>query len=395
VKEEKHSKKIRMASISNSSYDASSEYSESSTQSLSFPDIFGNQQPENTPTSFAGLFSKIKPLFGNNKEKTLCGRDTPILNLKCPKKLLRPAPSFSQLIRDVLLEHDSLSANEICRILSKRYPDYFSMDSKNWQASVRNCLSKKTDFVKEGSQKCKYYWSLCPKVKAKLKPLGYYEFDPIKENTVAQESSAGKYVPIMPKPVTLNSCSQDSFTRIVDRQFTPLKMVSSSTINRQCQSEDKNLNRCRETVITLGLSRENSISEPPRKKLFKESESLLKKCTIKPDSIEFYSVSKQTNILEGDENAIFDGICSTASDQNSMSRDSFPKFLPLCPATNTISSGCLEIMTSDKVKAELTKENEELQEVFDELSQDSCMSPEDHRTPLNIDFTAFDELHDL
>ena len=255
-------------------------------------------------------------------------------------------------------------------------------------------MSKKTDFIKDGSRKSKYYWSLCPKVKAKLKPLGFCEFDPIKENTIAQDSSAGKYVPIMPKPFNLNSCSQDSFTRVIDKKSTPLKIVNINSINRRCQSEDKNLNRCRETAITRGLSRESSLLEPPRKKLFKESESLSKKCTIKPDSIEFYSVSKETNIIF-DENAIFDGICCTASDQNSMSRDSFPKFLPLCPATSTISSGCLEIMTSEKSRTELTTEDENLQEVFDELSQGSCMSPEDHRTPLTIDFTAFDELHDL
>ena len=125
-----------MASISNSSYDASSECSESSTQSLSFQGTFCDKQPENTPTSFAGFFPKSQPIVDNNKEKNLCGRDTLPFKLRCPKKLLRPTPSFSQLVRDVLLEHDNLAANEICRILSKRYPDYFSMDNRNWQVSI-------------------------------------------------------------------------------------------------------------------------------------------------------------------------------------------------------------------------------------------------------------------
>ena len=117
-----------------------SEYSESSfsqSSQFSWP-----EQQECTPTNFVGLLTKV-PEAENGNQKNYSGRKTPTNNGRCstpfihtPKKFSRPPFSFSQLIRDVLLTHESLTATELCKKLCEKHPKYFSMDDKKWKVGV-------------------------------------------------------------------------------------------------------------------------------------------------------------------------------------------------------------------------------------------------------------------
>ena len=120
--------------------EADSEYSESSfSQSSQFS---WSEPQESTPINFVGLLTRV-PEVENSNQKSYSGRKTPTNNGRCsaqsihtPKKFSRPPFSFSQLIRDVLLKYDSLTATELCKILCEKHPKYFSMDDKKWKVGV-------------------------------------------------------------------------------------------------------------------------------------------------------------------------------------------------------------------------------------------------------------------
>ena len=116
-----------------------SEYSVNSycTQSSTSTQSSFSEQTESTPTNFSRFFTELKAESENNIKINYSGRKTPtqdgglsVQSNHTPKHLSRPPFSFSQLIRDELLEKDNLTVNEICELLCRKHPKYFSMDNK-------------------------------------------------------------------------------------------------------------------------------------------------------------------------------------------------------------------------------------------------------------------------
>lgn len=103
---------------------------------------------EKTPTEFSDVFNAAEsnsPLKSERKFQTTRtnGRRTPVPSRsfsadessQTPKRSSRPALSFSQLIRDELMEHEGLTTNELCELLSQKYPLNFPMNEKRWKVN--------------------------------------------------------------------------------------------------------------------------------------------------------------------------------------------------------------------------------------------------------------------
>lgn len=308
------------------------------------------------------------------------------------------------------------------------------------QANVRNCLSNKVDFVKDCSRKSRSYWSLSPQVKAKLKPHDCYDFTPVKENVTPLKGSTEKYVLIAPKVHYSSSYSQDCFTRGTDNQSTPLRQFSENTINRQCHSEDKNLFRHTGTALKRGPDLDDDLIGAPRKKLFCEqspsSESTSKKSMIRVEPNESGQVRIHCNSISfRDDNAVFDESCCTSNEMEMTSLTQFTKST-IKPDSDAILSSNPENSTLDmaeiikRKKAEdaginivpksetdylnafdsasdsfgsksdntvEVKDEVEIKDVFDELSQDSFGGSSSFFNELSSDvnFSLLDDLPDF
>ena len=126
------------------SYETNSSQSENSFGSDTFCSVT-HIPSESTPITFESLLDPLSNISSlDSNQYSSSGRKTPLSRrrisseamLQTPKSSSRPNLSYSQMIRDVLLEHGRLTTKDICKRLSEKYPQNFSLDKKKWQVSL-------------------------------------------------------------------------------------------------------------------------------------------------------------------------------------------------------------------------------------------------------------------